>query len=112
MATVSILFLELTLFLTLTHAFPETPKAPEPALNFVMLGDWGGKPDPPYYTNAEKKIAASMGKKAQDIGSKFTVALGDNFYYDGVKDVNDKRFQETFEVSELHLLINYASITV
>ena len=29
---------------------------------------------------------------AEAYGPKFIFALGDNFYYDGVKDVNDKRF--------------------
>lgn len=29
--------------------------------------------------------------------SKFQLALGDNFYFDGVKNVNDKRFAETYE---------------
>ena len=29
--------------------------------------------------------------------AKYTLALGDNFYFNGVKDVNDPRFDETFE---------------
>ena len=70
----------------------------EDTLNFVMLGDWGGKPYYPYYTSAEKTISVSMGAKAQEIGSHFTVAMGDNFYDNGVTDVNDKRFKTTFEV--------------
>lgn len=67
-------------------------------LDFVMFGDWGGKPDAPYYTTAEADIAAQMGKKATEVGAKFTIALGDNFYDEGVKNVDDQRFQETFEV--------------
>lgn len=67
-------------------------------LNFVMVGDWGGSPDSPYTTAAEKKNAAALGAKAKEIGSMFTVAMGDNFYNNGVTDVDDKRFQETFEV--------------
>ena len=63
-----------------------------------MLGDWGGKESPPYYTNAEKEIAEKMGSVAEDINAQFTIALGDNFYDHGVKDVNDERFQTTFEV--------------
>ena len=68
------------------------------ALNFLVLGDWGGKPVHPYTTPAEVSLANVMGDKAADIGSSFTLALGDNFYDVGVKDVEDKRFTETFEV--------------
>ena len=68
------------------------------SLNFLVVGDWGGQPRYPYYTPAEKEIAAVMGDKATEIGSKFTWALGDNFYDTGVTDVYDKRFQETYEV--------------
>ena len=70
----------------------------EDALNFVMLGDWGGTPKSPYYTDAEKKIAEVMGEKAKEIDAQFIVALGDNFYDFGVVNVDDKRFKETFEV--------------
>ena len=68
------------------------------ALNFTVMGDWGGQETSPYYTQAEKNIAEQMGKRASAIGSQFTVALGDNFYSHGVTDVDDARFKETFEV--------------
>ena len=71
----------------------------EGALNFLLFGDWGGKPVAPYYTPAEKSVAAVMADKANEMKSQFTVALGDNFYFYGVKDVDDPRFKETFEVS-------------
>lgn len=67
-------------------------------LNFLVIGDWGGQPDKPYYTPAEFDLANVMGKKAKEIGSQFTLALGDNFYDTGVKNVDDQRFNETFEV--------------
>ena len=70
----------------------------ENVLDFVMIGDWGGKPDAPYYTIAEADIATQMGKKASEVGAQFTIALGDNFYDMGVKNVDDPRFKETFEV--------------
>ena len=73
----------------------------ENALNFVMLGDWGGQGKPPYYTKAEKAIAESMGKVAAQINSQFTVAMGDNFYPLGVTNAHDSRFQTTFEVGEV-----------
>ena len=62
------------------------------------MGDWGGKPTCPFYTKAEKSVAAAMGVTAAKISSKFTIGLGDNFYYNGVTCVNDPRFQTTFEV--------------
>ena len=67
-------------------------------LKFMMVGDWGGQSKKPHYTDAEMSISDQMGKTAEDIGANFTLALGDNFYDDGVKDVDDKRFKETFEV--------------
>lgn len=70
------------------------------ALNFVMLGDWGGQGEAPYYTKAEKEIAESMGSVAAQIDSQFTVAMGDNFYPDGVTDAYDNRFKTTFEVGK------------
>ena len=78
----------------------------EDVLDFVMIGDWGGQPDAPYYTKAEADIATQMGKKASDVGARFTVALGDNFYDTGVKNVDDQRFKETFEVG-LKCMQNY-----
>jgi len=70
----------------------------ENVLDFVMIGDWGGQPGAPYYTTAEADIAIQMGKKASEVGARFTVALGDNFYDKGVKNVDDPRFKETYEV--------------
>ena len=67
-------------------------------LNFLVLGDWGGQPTSPYTTDAEREVADQMGKTAEEVGSVFTMALGDNFYNTGVRDANDPRFQETFEV--------------
>ncbi|XP_077981556.1 tartrate-resistant acid phosphatase type 5-like [Glandiceps talaboti] len=67
------------------------------ALRFTVIGDWGGIPIFPYTSPFEVAVASTMGKIADNHGSQFTIALGDNFYETGVKDVNDKRFQETFE---------------
>ena len=69
------------------------------SLNFLLFGDWGGQSDSPYYTRAEVSVASVMAEKAQELGSQFIVALGDNFYSYGVKDVDDPRFKETFEAS-------------
>lgn len=73
-------------------------RSDDQTLNFLVLGDWGGQPDPPYTTEAETSIAAVMGSVAASENSQFTLALGDNFYNTGVKNVNDPRFNYTFEV--------------
>ena len=73
-------------------------RSDDQTLNFLVLGDWGGQPDPPYTTEAETSIAAVMGSVAARENSQFTLALGDNFYDTGVKNVNDPRFNYTFEV--------------
>jgi len=72
------------------------------ALNFIVLGDWGGQDDSPYTTVGEENVAEQMGKTAAEVGSQFTLSLGDNFYENGVTDVDDPRFKETFEVSGVH----------
>lgn len=69
------------------------------ALNFIVLGDWGGQDDSPYTTMGEENVAEQMGKTAAEVGSQFTLSLGDNFYENGVTNVDDPRFKETFEVS-------------
>ncbi|CAI8034749.1 Tartrate-resistant acid phosphatase type 5 [Geodia barretti] len=66
-------------------------------INFLVLGDWGGKPESPYTTDTEREVADQMGTTAAEVGSLFTMALGDNFYDLGVKDASDPRFQNTFE---------------
>lgn len=63
------------------------------SLNFLVLGDWGGLPFTPYRTFIEKDVAQSMEAMATQYNTSFQVALGDNFYFDGVSDVNDKRFK-------------------
>jgi len=63
------------------------------SLNFLVIGDWGGLPDSPFTTEIEKAIARQMGKFATNNDIRFVLALGDNFYYDGVKNVDDPRFE-------------------
>ncbi len=66
------------------------------SIRFLVLGDWGGLPRPPYITPIEKATANMMAKTASQMGADFILALGDNFYYKGVTDVNDPRFQVWF----------------
>ena len=50
------------------------------ALNFVILGDWGGLPCPLCTTPLQTTIASSMGKTAAETGASFAVALGKETY--------------------------------
>ncbi|XP_075715155.1 tartrate-resistant acid phosphatase type 5 isoform X2 [Rhinoderma darwinii] len=67
------------------------------ALRFAVIGDWGGLPLPPYYTKQETLVAAELANTVSKWGADFIVSVGDNFYYDGVTNVTDLRFKETFE---------------
>jgi tartrate-resistant acid phosphatase type 5 len=66
---------------------------PQPGgLNFLVFGDWGrnGETD-------QMEVAAQMAKAAKDIGAKFIISVGDNFYENGVASVDDKQWQTSFE---------------
>ncbi|XP_067892930.1 tartrate-resistant acid phosphatase type 5b isoform X2 [Heterodontus francisci] len=67
------------------------------AIRFIAFGDGGGQPDPPYVTAVQKATADEMGRVTQNSETDFVLNVGDNFYYNGVKDVNDFRFKKTFE---------------
>lgn len=61
-------------------------------LNFLVFGDWG--------RNGEKDqhdVAVQMGLAAEEIGAKFIIAVGDNFYENGVGSVDDPQWQTSFE---------------
>jgi tartrate-resistant acid phosphatase type 5 len=66
--------------------------APRAGLNFLILGDWGrnGEPD-------QTAVATQMGIAAQSMDAKFVIAVGDNFYEDGVSSVDDPQWQSSFE---------------
>lgn len=64
-----------------------------PLLRFVAVGDWGGVPNAPFYTARETANAKEIARTAKILGTDFILSLGDNFYFTGVQDANDKRFQ-------------------
>ena len=57
------------------------------------MGDWGGIPIPPYYSPFEKATAMAMMKYSQIENIDFLLALGDNFYENGVINEYDARFK-------------------
>nr|CAD2125938.1 unnamed protein product [Meloidogyne enterolobii]CAD2140309.1 unnamed protein product [Meloidogyne enterolobii] len=70
-------------------------------LNFYIIGDMGGSslwsPVFPYSTHAQRSVSSAMSELAADDQPAFIINLGDNFYMNGVKNINDERFQKTFE---------------
>lgn len=67
------------------------------AVNFVAVGDWGGIDEAPFYTEAQLAAATGMNKIANEINADFMLAVGDNFYHDGVTARESARFRDTFE---------------
>ncbi|MDJ0277181.1 metallophosphoesterase [Sphingomonas sp. 2R-10] len=59
--------------------------------SFAVLGDWGRD------TPEQHHVAAAMGRAAAEAGSDFVLAIGDNFYSDGVASVDDPLWQSVFE---------------
>jgi len=70
----------------------ETPTQEPEGLNFLVFGDWGrrGELD-------QVEVARQMAKAAKIFHPKFVVSVGDNFYMNGVKTVNDSHWKESFE---------------
>ncbi|ETO32075.1 hypothetical protein RFI_05041 [Reticulomyxa filosa] len=66
-------------------------------LDFLLMADWGGQSDSPYYTTDEQNTAHIMGDIASDIPITAVFGIGDNFYDDGVASATDPRFQLSFE---------------
>ena len=75
---------------------------------FFVVADWGGIPFRPYETLAEVAVAKSMGILGQKLNTSFQLALGDNFYFDGVKEADDTRFEVRYISSQIGL--NYAPL--
>jgi len=68
-----------------------SPTSPE-GLNFLVFGDWGRKGQ-----KDQLDVARQMGIAADQIGARFIVSVGDNFYDYGVSSVDDPQFKTSFE---------------
>lgn len=61
-------------------------------LSFLALGDWGRQGG-----RDQTAVAAAMATAADEVGSRFVLSVGDNFYPAGVQSVNDPHWKESFE---------------
>ena len=64
----------------------------EKALNFIAMGDWGRNG-----ADHQLQVAKQMGITANEIGSMFTIATGDNFYPSGVISEFDPLWKYSYE---------------
>jgi hypothetical protein len=72
----------LLLFVGITVAYAQ--------LNFLTLGDWGSP------GTKQRAVAAQMGAVGAQNNIQFVLALGDNFYEDGVSSDTDPQWQTTY----------------
>jgi predicted MPP superfamily phosphohydrolase len=61
-------------------------------LKFIVIGDWGEKGN--FY---QRPVASAIEKITQTEKIDFILTTGDNFYPDGVSNLQDPHFQESFE---------------
>lgn len=67
-------------------------RAADPVLGFVAVGDWGRDG-----ASHQRDVAWQMGRAAEEIASRFTVSVGDNFYENGVQSAQDAQWKTSFE---------------
>jgi tartrate-resistant acid phosphatase type 5 len=85
-------FIASTAVLGASGALARQAAAAEQNLNFVLIGDWGRNGH-----DEQAAVATQMGKTAAQIGSQYTVSVGDNFYENGVTGLDDPQWQSSFE---------------
>ncbi|WP_068089460.1 purple acid phosphatase family protein [Novosphingobium rosa] len=66
--------------------------AAAPSLNFLVMGDWGREG-----VSHQRDVAGQMGRIAQSANARFVVAVGDNFYENGVASVQDPQWRSSYE---------------
>jgi uncharacterized protein YneR len=79
------------------------------SVRFLVLADWGGSPYPPFTTGVQVRVAHQMALKAEKEKVSFVLALGDNFYMNGVVGFYDERFKV---VVSFPFLFMYKTISI
>jgi acid phosphatase len=60
--------------------------------SFLVVGDWGREG-----TSKQREVATAMGRRAEEMATRFVVTTGDNFYEDGVMSATDPLWRTSFE---------------
>lgn len=61
-------------------------------LSFLAIGDWGRQGE-----RDQSAVASAMANAAEEVGSRFVLSAGDNFYPAGVQSVTDPNWKQSFE---------------
>lgn len=70
---------------------PDSIPEGDSGFHFLVLGDWGRNG-----SIGQRRVARAMGMAAASTGIRFVIAAGDNFYEDGVTDVRDPQWNNSF----------------
>jgi len=60
-------------------------------ISFLVLGDWGRQGE-----RLQREVAGQMGVYAASRGADFVITVGDNFYENGVRSIDDRKWQSSF----------------
>ncbi|KAI3778747.1 hypothetical protein L2E82_08130 [Cichorium intybus] len=71
--------------------FDHQPTKPDGSLDILVVGDWGRRG---LYNQSD--VAFQMGRLGEKLDVDFIISTGDNFYEDGLSDVEDPLFDESF----------------
>jgi len=93
MSSISFFFALLVLFVQ----FVGLANGQNGGVSFLAIGDWGGIPIPPFHTAAQAAAATGMGKIASNLKAQFVLALGDNYYTNGVTTDSSPRFATSWD---------------
>ena len=63
------------------------------SLTFVTLGDWGQ-----HGIDMQRSTANTMVRWTSDLNASFIVSVGDNFYMDGIANVSDLQFEQSWRL--------------
>lgn len=69
----------------------QQPLKADGSLSVLVVGDWGRRG-----THNQSQVAFQMGLIGEKLDADFIISTGDNFYDDGLIDVHDPAFDESF----------------
>ncbi|CAJ1939040.1 unnamed protein product [Sphenostylis stenocarpa] len=74
----------------LLQRFEQAPK-PDGSLSFLVIGDWGRKG-----AYNQSQVSFQMGVFGEKLNIDFVISTGDNFYDNGLTDIDDPAFDDSF----------------